>query len=496
MSVDELVEELTDFWWSAIRPADWDRRVRILDEIHLQLEADVESRAELRALWSRFVAMVVERLGFPPVESASQARIYAGSADVRHRSAAAVWHLRPPQAGRTPGSFVRGERRRSSRHVVDAPAELWVGGQRAGCRLVDISRGGARITVAGDGPRPGPGSQVGVAVPPAAARAAVVVFSGVDGIGCCWQTAGGMGRVLRDRGPPHSGVCPSDSQTCERFAISFGRYRIDLKRFKTSRHATSGGRAGALPKVVTAEVPGEAGRPTTPMNDRQYRVLIADSREARQIHFGLRHAVFCIETGFEPAECFPDGIERDDYDSQSVHFLVQSESPDGHSRWVGAMRLIFPQRMDLPVRSLCELDPVAEAAAPRASLEVSRLIARDPRGAHCPQVLFLLCRAAQRYAVEHRYDALYFLIRPALARLLQRQGLPIEVCGAPCEHRGTRVPYRIEAQAAAPAIRSWHARISSRFRDSGRPYHLYSRVFDRERQAAGGREWPMCAEVG
>ena len=496
MSVDELAEELTDFWWSAIRPAEWDRRMQILGEIHLQLQADLASHAEVDALWGRFVATVIERLGFPPVEGVSQARIYVRSGDVRHRSAAAAWHLRRPESDRTPGSSGRGERRRSSRHLVDAPAEVWIGERRVDARLVDISRGGARIVVPADEPRLGAGALVRVALPPAAARAAVVVFSGVDGAGCRWQTTGGMPRASRDRGRPRSGACPPHGQTCERFGISSGRYRIDLKLFKTSRHATSGGRAGELPVIVTAEVPREAGRSITPMHDHQYRVLIADSREARRVHFALRHAVFCLETGFEPAERFPDGIERDEYDSQAVHFLVRADAPGGDSRWVGAMRLIFPQRLDLPVRSLCQLDPVGEAAGPRAALEVSRLIARDTGGAHCPRVLFLLCRAAQRYAVEHRYDALYFLIRPGLARLLQRQGLPIEVCGTPCEHRGTRVPYRIEAQGAAPAIRSWHARISGRFRDSDRPYHLYSRVFDRSRQVAGGREWPMRAEAG
>jgi len=160
------------------------------------------------------------------------------------------------------------------------------------------------------------------------------------------------------------------------------------------------------------------------------------------------------------------------------------------------MRLILPERLELPVRSLCRLEPAARRESNGAALEMSRLIARDNRGAHCPQVLFLLCRAAQRYAADHGYGAVYFLIRPGLARLLQRQGLPIKACGAPCEHRGTRVPYRIDVGAAAPAIRSWHVRIRGHFRDSRRAYHLYSRVIDRERQAAGSREWPLCAEAG
>jgi len=228
MSVDELVEELADFWWSAIRAADWDRRMQILGEVHLQLWADLESRTEVDALWGRLVAVLVERLGFPPVEGDAQARIYARSADVRHRSAAALWHLRRQSLAEVSGMPGRGERRRSHRHVVDVPAELWAGEGRADCRLVDISYGGTRLAMPGVTTRPEPGDRVCLAMPPAGTRAAIVVFARGEGIGCRWQMAGGLGGLRRDRGPRSSGGRLTGGRTCERFVIPSGRYRIDL----------------------------------------------------------------------------------------------------------------------------------------------------------------------------------------------------------------------------------------------------------------------------
>jgi uncharacterized protein with von Willebrand factor type A (vWA) domain len=98
MKVDELAEELADFWLSAVAEAGWEERLQILNEIHAQLLSDIESRAEYDALSPLFVAALVERLGAPLVESDAQARIYACSNNEGHRDAARVWSYRAETA--------------------------------------------------------------------------------------------------------------------------------------------------------------------------------------------------------------------------------------------------------------------------------------------------------------------------------------------------------------------------------------------------------------
>lgn len=194
MEVDELAEELADFWFTAVEQADWQRRLHLLNEIHAQLLADLESKAEYHAVSPRFVAAIIERLGTPPVEHTAQAQIYASSAIERHREASAAWSPRRGALGgqRASGAqhvsgaqgasgFVRENKRRFPRQAVDAPSKIWVRGHAAPCRLVDLSPGGARVVVRE--PAPEPGTTVRLAVPETGVLDATVVFSSHIGIG-------------------------------------------------------------------------------------------------------------------------------------------------------------------------------------------------------------------------------------------------------------------------------------------------------------------------
>jgi hypothetical protein len=88
MKPEELAEDLANFWFSAIAVASWEGRLKILEQIDAKLLADLENRSDYEAVAPRFVAAVIERLGFPPVESRAQAQIFARSAHERHRDAA------------------------------------------------------------------------------------------------------------------------------------------------------------------------------------------------------------------------------------------------------------------------------------------------------------------------------------------------------------------------------------------------------------------------
>ena len=188
MRVEELAEELADFWFSAIAEADWSRRLEILTEIHLQLRADLQSRDEYDALSPLFVASVIHRLGAPPVDNEAQAQVYAYSRDARHRDAVEAWRYAGTTAegaSLVPGSS---ERRRWPRVVVDALSEMWIRGRPAPCRLIDLSEGGVRVAVLRDTPAPTPGTNVRVAVPQAGLRDAIVVFANSMAIGLRFET--------------------------------------------------------------------------------------------------------------------------------------------------------------------------------------------------------------------------------------------------------------------------------------------------------------------
>lgn len=182
MSVDELAEELADFWFSAVAGAGWDQRLHILNEIHAQLLLDLESKADYEAVSPLFVAAMIDRLGAPSVENGAQAKIYSSSAREHHREAAKAWRYRGDALeAQLAAGFVSEDRRRFPREFVDALSEIWVQGRAAPCRLVDLSLGGARVVVRE--PAPAPGTHVRLAVPHRGGCDAKVVFRNRLGIG-------------------------------------------------------------------------------------------------------------------------------------------------------------------------------------------------------------------------------------------------------------------------------------------------------------------------
>ena len=227
--------------------------------------------------------------------------------------------------------------------------------------------------------------------------------------------------------------------------------------------------------------------------------IYADTGDGLQANFRTRYAVFCEETGFEPPDDYPDGLERDDYDGHARHFLVWDRMK---RRWAGAMRLIDAGSTRLPSEDIVGVPLAGLADRRRRAVEFSRLcILQDYRqtaeatfdgwipassrsdGCAVPvrwrqednEVLLRLLRASLAWRPE--IEDCYFIVTPALSRVLKRFGIPLTPVGPKVEHRGTRLPFRYEAAAADAGMYdtlSAYAAIS----DASPPYQTYSRFFD------------------
>ena len=107
-----------------------------------------------------------------------------------------------------------------------------------------------------------------------------------------------------------------------------------------------------------------------------FELLHADTDALREEVFRLRYQVYVVETGFERAEDFPDGLERDAYDSRSDHHLLR------HRRtglYAATARMILPSPDDperpYPMEAHCSLYAGAGITDPQRRLhlgEVSR----------------------------------------------------------------------------------------------------------------------------
>lgn len=212
--------------------------------------------------------------------------------------------------------------------------------------------------------------------------------------------------------------------------------------------------------------------PTSLSFDSNFEVFLADTPESKQIHYNLRYQVYCEEMGFEDKSQFPEQMEFDDWDDQAVHFLVRHRV-SGH--WLGGLRLVFNNGIAFPFEHLTQPYQQISSRERHGAVEMSRLcVIKEARRFSSKRfapyglpeaeevvedtdkiksiynfrnqsrsVMWGLIRAAVVYSAEKQLDYWYFIVAPALAGFIRREGFAMRQIGEPCEHRGLRTPYQL-----------------------------------------------------
>ena len=179
----------------------------------------------------------------------------------------------------------------------------------------------------------------------------------------------------------------------------------------------------------------------------------------------IRYQVYCVEKPFEnPAE-HPDGRERDEFDSHSVHGLLVnavSKAP------VGTVRLVMHRPGapggSLPIHRLCRHPDVHNSSvlplattAETSRFAISKVFRRGteclsfgrtdqweeiPRDASrlISHITVGLIAIALQLAMAHGITHICAVMEPALLRLLSRFGVHFRPLGAQVEWHGWRQP--------------------------------------------------------
>jgi len=243
------------------------------------------------------------------------------------------------------------------------------------------------------------------------------------------------------------------------------------------------------------------------MFDKHFEVVLADSEEAKRIHYKIRYQVYCIESGYEDHRAFADGEEKDEWDHQSAHFAVRSKET---GEWIAAMRLILPgNHNEQPVFRLCDIDTtVSDKTRYSKTGEISRLCiispyrrkplpTRSEMNLHAessslphqrdrckePLIVLGLFRAAVQYSREHNIPYWYFLTTPALARILKRMHVNLIKAGGGCQHNGERHPFLVDLRDAVARARRGSA-IIAQILGNKVGYIRYSQLLNEAGQAS------------
>jgi N-acyl amino acid synthase of PEP-CTERM/exosortase system len=206
---------------------------------------------------------------------------------------------------------------------------------------------------------------------------------------------------------------------------------------------------------------------------KYFEALPAVDDDLRRAAFRIRHAVYCVELGYEAPR--PDGLETDEFDAQAEHCLLRSTASGD---LVGCVRLVLTNPSDrdlpLPFERHCAASLDRSVIDPRKVdrsriAEVSRLavigqyrrrrgeqktpIGLDdndfgtPQRPRFPYIAAGLYLGMLAQARHHGVETLFMLTERRLAKQLARLGVKMTAIGSPIEHRGTRFPSMMSVQA-------------------------------------------------
>lgn len=212
--------------------------------------------------------------------------------------------------------------------------------------------------------------------------------------------------------------------------------------------------------------------------------------------FQIRHNVYCEELKFEPE--YPDKQEKDDFDCQSLHCLIQHKATE---RYAGTVRIVCSQADDelLPLEKYC-LDSIDHATLnpklfPRNEIcEISRLavpeefrrrktdkFAGAATGAinvdsyseeelRCfPFIAVGLYLSAASVVVDKGIKHVFVMMEPRLARSMRFVGIEFQQIGPVVEYHGKRAPYYIDPfslyETLSPGFKLLFSNIEQQFKD-------------------------------
>jgi len=232
-----------------------------------------------------------------------------------------------------------------------------------------------------------------------------------------------------------------------------------------------------------------------------FEAIRADTPELMEEVFRLRYQVYCVEHHFENPDDFPDGLERDVYDSRSAHSLLIHRPSNTIA---GSVRLVLPAHAhptsSLPIDLVCKetllQDPkeiprentaevsrfalvkkfrrrTGEQGSPSGVTEES-LQAHDAVSAStmdrriASHMTLGLISSLVAMSTEHGISIWCSVMERALLRLLRRIGIYFTNIGPQIDYHGKRQPCYSPLDVLLERVKEEHFDVWEVLTDEGR----------------------------
>jgi|SRR5579871_6023639 len=211
-----------------------------------------------------------------------------------------------------------------------------------------------------------------------------------------------------------------------------------------------------------------------------FETAFADTPALLEQAHAIRFRVYCLETQFEDAAAFPDGLERDAFDTHSVHGLLIHRAS---AQAMGTVRLVLPlveaPESSFAAQAVTNHPALRDGTAfPLASTaEVSRFCisrsfrrratdtlyaepiaepdsAFDRRSGPLMRLGLIqtLVRMSAQYGITHWCA----VMEPTLLRMLDAMAIRFSAIGPLVEHHGVRQPCSCNVAEALRAVKQEH----------------------------------------
>lgn len=205
--------------------------------------------------------------------------------------------------------------------------------------------------------------------------------------------------------------------------------------------------------------------------NKYFEMIPAVSEELKHEVYKLRYQVYCLETGFEKHENFPDRLEFDENDRHSRHYLIRHRCS---GNYIATTRLILPDTSNhalFPVERYSQIaDSELLQSIPRHNLaELSRFcvskefrrrknerhillpidvdsspnVSEEEKRSSSHLTLALLA-CAVKMSSENNIDYWCGMMRPALMRIFAQLGIHLVAIGPLVNYNGIRQPCLIK----------------------------------------------------
>jgi len=201
-----------------------------------------------------------------------------------------------------------------------------------------------------------------------------------------------------------------------------------------------------------------------------FEIIDADTPELLKTVFDLRYRILCVHNTFPDfgGSKFPDGLEKDEYDTRSIHILL-CHKPTG--TYIGTTRLILPKLKDPADKFPTELntrfypDFVLDPSSRSHTAEISRFAILNDffkrKGEYSmlsqptkmeggtqerrrfPHPMLALVVGIIQLCAQRNIYHLISSMEPALNRLLGFYGLQMNPIGPSTDYHGLRAPHYI-----------------------------------------------------